>query len=146
MLLAVPNLGVDRIKLTVRNVRAHVDLDARVLDLVRLRVGADVSIDEVDLEIDNVRVQAMLKVKLDKVADIVGDVISLLDHHPDILSNLTGGLGRGLEGALNRGSVEDKDDDEEVPTDEEQESEYEYEDDDDDAGSDEDEDEAEAES
>jgi hypothetical protein len=102
VLLSIPNLGIDRIGLTVDNVRAHVELHAKVLDLVELHVGADVSIKKVLLEIDNVRVQAMLKVKLEKVRDIVGDVIGLLDNNPEILTALTGGLGRGLEGALAR--------------------------------------------
>ncbi|GAL85986.1 hypothetical protein MYP_3215 [Sporocytophaga myxococcoides] len=102
VMLSVPNLGIDHIGLNVKNLHAHVDLNAKVLDLVQLHVGADVGIEEVDLQIDNVRVQAMLKVKLEKVKDIVGDVVGLLDHHPEILSDLTGGLGRGLEGALAR--------------------------------------------
>lgn len=102
VMLSVPNVGVDHIGLIVRNVHAHVDLHAKVLDLLELQIGADVGIEEVNLQIDNVRVQAMLKVKLEKVREIVGDVVGLLDRNPEILSNLTGGLGRGLEGALNR--------------------------------------------
>jgi hypothetical protein len=102
VMLSVPNVGVDHIGLNVKNLHAHVDLHAKVLDLVELHVGADVGIEEVDLQIDNVRVQAMLKVKLEKVREIIGDVVTLLDNHPEILGNLTGGLGRGLEGALSR--------------------------------------------
>lgn len=113
VLLSIPNLGVDRIALNVENVRAHVELHAKVLDLVELHVGADVSIDKVELEIDNVRVQAILKVRLEKVAEIVGRVVDLLDHNPEILSNLTRGLGAGLEAGLSRGehahSVEEAD-------------------------------------
>jgi hypothetical protein len=108
VMLSVPNLGIDHIGLNVKNLYAHVDLNAQVLDLVKLHVGADVGIEEVDLQINNVRVQAMLKVKLEKVRDIVGDVVGFLDNHPEILTNLTGGLGRGLEGALSgkRGGTE----------------------------------------
>lgn len=108
VLLSVPNLGIDRIKLVVDNVRAHVQLHAEVLDLVKLDVGADVSIDKVDLEIDNVRVQAMLKVKLDKVAEIVEHVVGLLDKNPDILTNLIHGT---PEHARARHQVEQGDDD-----------------------------------
>jgi hypothetical protein len=104
VLLAVPNLGVDHIGLNVDNLRAHVELHAKVLDLLELHVGADVSIDKVELEIDNVRVQAMLKVKLDKVVDIVGRVMDTIDANPEILTNLTGGLGKGLENALASGN------------------------------------------
>jgi hypothetical protein len=100
VLLAVPNLGVDHIGLNVDNLRAHVELHAKVLDLLELHVGADVSIDKVELEIDNVRVQAMLKVKLDKVVQIVDRVMTTIDNNPEILTNLTSGLGKGLENAL----------------------------------------------
>jgi hypothetical protein len=102
VLLAVPNLGVDHIGLVVDNLRAHVELHAKVLDLLELHVGADVSIDKVDLQIDNVRVQAMLKVKLEKVAQIVDRVMDTIDRNPEILTNLTAGLGKGLEAGLGK--------------------------------------------
>jgi hypothetical protein len=105
VLLSVPNLGIDHIGLTVENVRAHVELHAKVLDLLELHVGADVSIDRVELDIENVRVQAMLKVKLEKVVEVVSRVMDTIDENPEILTNLTGGLGRGLEGALAGKSV-----------------------------------------
>jgi hypothetical protein len=104
VMLSVPNLGIDHIGINVENVRAHVELHAKVLDLLELHVGAQVSIDKVEIDIDNVRVQAMLKVKLDKVADIVDRVMQTIDNNPEILTNLTGGLGKGLEGALTGGT------------------------------------------
>lgn len=107
VLLAVPNLGVDQIKLTVDNLEAHVQVHAKVLDLLELDVGADVHIDKVELEIDNVRVQAMLKVKLDKVVDIVDRVMTTIDNNPEILTNLTAGIGEGVRGALTGGDDED---------------------------------------
>lgn len=102
VLVSIPNLGVDRIYLGIDDVDAEVNLHAKVLDLVELRVGAHVSVKKIELEIDNVRVQAMVKVRLEEVRQIVHDVVSLIDHHPEILTSLTGGLGRGLEGALAR--------------------------------------------
>jgi len=100
VLLAVPNLGVDHIGLKVKNLHAHVELHAKVLDLLELHVGADVDIEEVELDIENVRVQAILKVKLEKVESIVDRVMTTIDNNPEILTNLTQGLGKGLEGAL----------------------------------------------
>jgi hypothetical protein len=102
VLLSVPNLGVDHIGLDVDNLRAHVELHAKVLDLLELDVGADVSIDRVHLEIDNVRVQAMLKVKLENVVKIVDRVMDTIDANPEILTNLTAGLGKGLEAGLGK--------------------------------------------
>lgn len=107
VLLAVPNLGIDRIKVVVEDLEAHVRLHAKVLDLLELHVGADASIKKVDIEIDNVRVQAMLKVKLDRVVDVVSRVMDTIDAHPEILSNLTAGIGKGVEGALTQGSSND---------------------------------------
>jgi len=100
VLLAIPNLGVDHIGLVVDNLKAHVELHAKVLDLLELHVGADASIEKVDLQIDNVRVQAMLKVKLDNVVKIVDRVMTTIDNNPEILTNLTAGLGKGLEAGL----------------------------------------------
>ena len=102
VLLSVPNLGVDHIGLEVDNLRAHVELHAKVLDLLELDVGADVSIDKVELNIENVRVQAMLKVRLDNVVHIVNRVMDTIDANPEILTNLTAGLGKGLEGGLGK--------------------------------------------
>ena len=100
VLLSVPNLGVDHIGIEVDNLRAHVDLRAKVLDLLELHVGADVSIDRVAVDIENVRVQAMLKVRLDNVVHIVNRVMDTIDANPEILTNLTAGLGKGLEGGI----------------------------------------------
>jgi len=96
VLLSVPHLGVDEITFELRDLRAHVNLDAQVLDLVKISVGADVSLGEVNLRIAGVRAQAMLKVRLDNVVTIVDGVVQLLDHHPEIVTSLTSGLGDAL--------------------------------------------------
>ena len=96
VLLSVPHLGVDEITFELRDLRAHVNLEAQVLDLVKLNVGADVSLGEVNLRIAGVRAQAMLKVRLDNVVTIVDGVVQLLDHHPEIVTSLTSGLGDAL--------------------------------------------------
>jgi len=87
---------VDEITFELRDLRAHVNLEAQVLDLVRLNVGADVSLGEVNLRIAGVRAQAMLKVRLDNVVTIIDGVVGLLNEHPEIITALTGGLGDAL--------------------------------------------------
>ncbi|GAA4510134.1 hypothetical protein GCM10023191_072340 [Actinoallomurus oryzae] len=94
--LDVPILKVDEIHLDVENLEAHVSLDAAVLDLLRLNVGADVSLGKVNLEITGVEAQAILEVRLDNVADIVDRVLTTIDRNPEILQN----IGRGLESAV----------------------------------------------
>ena len=103
VLLSVPDLGVDRITLDVEDVHARVDLHARVLDIVELHVGATVDLGKVELDIENVRAQAMLKVKLDKVAEIVERVMETIDNNPELITSLTSRVGRGIE-ELGRGA------------------------------------------
>jgi hypothetical protein len=104
VLLAIPNLGIDHIGIEVDNLRADVQLHAKVLDLLELSVGAQVSIEKVEVNIENVRVQAMLKVRLDEVYKIVDRVMTTIDENPEILTNLTGGVGKGVENALSGGT------------------------------------------
>jgi hypothetical protein len=96
VLLSVPHLGVDEITFELRDLRAHVNLEAQVLDLVRLQVGADVSLGQVNLRIAGVRAQAMLKVRLDNVVTIVDGVVGLLNDHPEIVTALTSGVGDAI--------------------------------------------------
>lgn len=94
--LDVPLVKVDEIHLEVDDLRARVSLNAEVLDLLRLSVGADVGLGRVALDIKGVEAQALLKVRLDNVALILDRVLRTIDRNPQILENLT----RGLESTL----------------------------------------------
>ena len=97
VLLDVPELHVEEISLHVENLQAKVSLSAEVLDLLKLNVGADVSLGRVELDIKGVQAQALLKVRLDNVAEMVGRVLSTVDAHPQILERLTSGLDSAAE-------------------------------------------------
>ena len=97
VLLSVPDLGVDKITLNVEDLEADVDLHARVLQAVEIHVGAQVTLGRVELEIENVHAKAMLKVKLDKVAQIVDRLMRTIDNNPEIITSLTQPIGRGVE-------------------------------------------------
>lgn len=97
VILDVPNLSVEEIKLDVQNLKAHLSLDARVANLVQLTAGADVAIDKVALTIKGVKAQAHLRVSLDNVAKIVNKTLDTLDKHPEILES----LGRTVENVGN---------------------------------------------
>lgn len=103
--LSVPNLGVDYIKLTLKDLEAHVQVDAQVLDLVKLKVGAMVKLSELDLEINNVRVQAMAQLDLSPIERVLSEVIGFLRENPQVLEHLTEGLGKGLEGGASSGEL-----------------------------------------
>ncbi|GAB1822437.1 hypothetical protein [Herbidospora sp. RD11066] len=96
--LDVSNLNVDEITLRVADLKARVGVSAEVLDLLKLNVGADVSLGEVDLGLKGVQAQALLRVRLDNVARIISDVLETLDHNPQLLDRLTrGALGAGSQ-------------------------------------------------
>jgi hypothetical protein len=105
VLLDVPTLKVDEIHLEVDNLQARVSLVAQVLNLLTLQVGADVSLGKVVLDIKGVEAAAVLKVRLDNVAAIIDSVMTTIDNNPQILEDLTSGLGQTV-GELGRGSGE----------------------------------------
>ena len=105
VLLDVPQLRVEEIILEVEDLRAHVSVQADVLNLLRLSVGADVQLGGVHLEIKGVEAQALLKVRLDKVAEIINRVLATIDRNPEIVDQIVGPLGAAageLEGTVGR--------------------------------------------
>lgn len=88
VLLDVPSLKVDRIKLTVEKLDAQVALRASVANLVHLDVGAQALIEKVDLEIEGVEAQAFLKVRLKRVQQILARALESIDRNPDLLDVL----------------------------------------------------------
>ncbi|WP_328655808.1 hypothetical protein [Streptomyces sp. NBC_00334] len=95
--LDVPQLKVDELNLDVENLRAHVSLQAEVLDLLKLNVGADVALGQVHLGISGVEAQARLEVRLDNVALIINRVLTTLDRNPRILEDLARGVGSAVQ-------------------------------------------------
>jgi hypothetical protein len=105
VILEIPELSVDSIGLTVRDVRAHVALDANAMNLVQVTAGVDVGIKQVQLGITGVFAEAYLYVDLDNVARIVSRVVQTLDRNPEILTQVfrtvdtaVTSLNRGLTG------------------------------------------------
>ncbi|EHR59369.1 hypothetical protein [Saccharomonospora cyanea] len=88
VLLDVPDLSVDEIDLEVEDLRANVSLQADVLDLLKLHVGADVKLGRVSLTITGVQAQAQLKVRLNRVAEIIGRVLTTIDRNPEVLEHV----------------------------------------------------------
>lgn len=88
VLLDVHNLSVDEITLEVDDLEAHVSLRAEVLELLRLNVGADVTLGRVSLKITGVKAKAVLKVRLDRVAQIIDRVMDTIDNNPEILEQV----------------------------------------------------------
>ncbi|HEX6037828.1 hypothetical protein [Longimicrobium sp.] len=92
----VPDLCVERIRLNVANLDARLSLNARVANLVRVTAGADVHLGELDLTTQGVRAQALLLVDLDNVVYAVDRALTFLDENPQIVSQLTGTVNNAL--------------------------------------------------
>ena len=97
VLLDVPLLKVDEIDLAVEDLRAKVSLQADVLDLLNLSVGADVTLGKVELQIKGVEAQALLKVRLDRVAEIINRVLTTIDRNPQLVERLVAGVANTAE-------------------------------------------------
>src|SRR5918993_813939 len=100
VLLNIEELEVDRIKLTVKDLRAHVSVVAELASLVSLQVGVDARLDEVELEIEGVRAKLLLKVRLDNVRAILKHALDTVAEHPEILRILTRALDELVTGTL----------------------------------------------
>ncbi|MET9591846.1 hypothetical protein ABZY45_12825 [Streptomyces sp. NPDC006516] len=95
--LDVPALHVDELDLEVEDLEAHVSLQAEVLDLLKLNVGADVRLGRVTLGIEGVDVQAQLRVRLHNIAVIVTRLLTTVDRNPQILEQLTKSAAAAVE-------------------------------------------------
>ena len=100
VLLDVSELEVDRIKLTVKDLRAHVSVLAELASLLYLQVGVHARLDEVELEIEGVRAKVLLKVRLDDVRAILKEALETVAEHPEILRILTRALDEVVTGRL----------------------------------------------
>lgn len=88
VLLDVPNLSVEEITIEVENLEAHLALEARLANLLFLKAGADVTIDNVKVTIKGVEAQVLLKVRLDNVRQIIDRTLTTIDRNPEILERL----------------------------------------------------------
>ena len=109
VILDVSELEVDRIKLTVTDLRAHVSVLAELASLLYLQVGVHARLDEVELEIEGVRTKVLLKVRLDDVRAILKEALETVAEHPEILRILTRALDEVVSGRLGDalGTLED---------------------------------------
>jgi hypothetical protein len=93
VLIAVPVVKVDEVDLEVDDLHAQVAVLAEVRKLVKIGVGAEAQLDKVELKIEGVEAQALLKAKLDNVTAILERVLLSLDRNPALLRS----VGRSLE-------------------------------------------------
>lgn len=88
VLLDIPVVKVDEIDIEVEDLRAQVAVLAEVRDLVELNVGVDARLGKVELTIEGVEAQALLKARLDNVTKILERVLTSLDRNPELLESI----------------------------------------------------------
>jgi hypothetical protein len=106
VLIDVPVVKVDEIDFELDDLHAQVAVSAEVRDIVQISVGADVRLGKVELKIEGVEAQALLKARLHNVGAILERVALTLDRNPELLESVGravqdvgGGAGKTLEGA-----------------------------------------------
>ena len=88
VLLDVPNLSVGELTIEVDNLEAHIALDARLANLLKLTAGADVNINKVKIQLKDVQATATLVVRLDNVRAIIERTLQTLDNNPQLVTQL----------------------------------------------------------
>jgi hypothetical protein len=88
VLIDVPVVKVDEIDVEVDDLHAQVAVLAEVRKLVKIGVGVEAQLDKVELKIEGVEAQALLKAKLDNVTAILERVLLSLDRNPALLQSV----------------------------------------------------------
>jgi hypothetical protein len=88
VLIDIPVVKVDEVDVEVDDLHAQVAVLAEVRKLVKIGVGAEAQLDKVELKIEGVEAQALLKAKLDNVTAILERVLLSLDRNPALLQSV----------------------------------------------------------
>jgi len=88
LILVVPDVKVDEIIGKFKILDAHLALNARKGDFVKVDAGAEVPIGKVEIEIEGVRAEAYLKAHLESVKTIFNKTVESLDRNPEIPASL----------------------------------------------------------
>lgn len=91
-MLRVPELSVGRIELDVDDLRADVNLNAEIANLVSINVGVAVAVQKVNITIADVEAELELIIRLGHLVDIVNRTLSSLNLNP-LLINLLNDVG-----------------------------------------------------
>jgi hypothetical protein len=114
VLLRVPELHVGRIELDVDDLRADLNLNAEIANLVSLNVGVQVGVNKVNITIADVDAQLDLVIRLGHLAEMVNRTLATLNLNPllinllndvsDVVDSVVGAVD-GLLGSILNGDV-----------------------------------------
>jgi hypothetical protein len=90
VLLEVPRLALDSVGLDVTSLRAHLSLDANVVNVVQLTAGLDLAATKVRLDMSGVFVESYFYTKLDNTTKIADRVMRSLNLNPALFGQVMG--------------------------------------------------------
>ncbi|MFF0149750.1 hypothetical protein [Micromonospora sp. NPDC005203] len=103
VLLDIPKVSVDSIRVAVDGLDADLSLRARVANLIQVDAGVRVRLNTGELDINGVHAEAQLRVRLEQLTTILGRALDTLDHNPQIIEALARTAGTTLDG-VDRGA------------------------------------------
>ena len=114
--LDIPTLNLEEAHLQVENLRTRISLQAELADVVRINVGVDAFVENVELDLKGLEAQAVLRADLENVREILVRTLESLDDNPDLVDSLTqlaeATSNKNMEGVagdfVGKGSREDK--------------------------------------
>ena len=83
VVLDIPDASIDKVEMEVDDLDAHLSLNAKVANFLRLDAGVDAYLDDVTLTIEDVGAEAHLRVHLDQVQSIVKRALDAVDNSID---------------------------------------------------------------
>jgi hypothetical protein len=86
--LDIPEVNVDEIYLNVEELDADLSLQTRLANLVQLVAGVHVHLGKVELDIKGVQAEALLKIRLENIYDVIDRALSTIDRNPQILEGV----------------------------------------------------------
>ncbi|MFF4877175.1 hypothetical protein [Micromonospora sp. NPDC000668] len=88
ILLDIPRVTVESIRLAVNGLDADLSLRARLANLLEIDAGVRVHLHSVELDINGVQAEAQLRVRLEQLATILGRALDTIDSNPQIIETL----------------------------------------------------------
>lgn len=97
VLLDIPKVSVDSIRLAVDGLDADLSLRARVANLLQIDAGVRVHLSGGELDINGVHAEAELRVRLEQLTRILGRALDTLDNNPQIIEALARTAGTAID-------------------------------------------------
>ncbi|MEU6206984.1 hypothetical protein ABZ814_25730 [Micromonospora musae] len=99
VLLDVPELRVGELRLAVDSLDADLSLRARLANLVVLDAGVRVRLEAVELDVKDVLAEVLLKVRLERLAEILERALDTLDRNPQLVEAIAESAHAALDDA-----------------------------------------------